>query len=284
MDFLGSIAKEFIFFSGDVQTTTIAVAITGSMCCSILAAIVHVILWVHSNPSRDKGEYSVPDLPLQTESSVERQLADNFTCRNLFKLRHFLQGDLHSCLPSVCYSFRRKSEGSEKIGRCSLVCEECSPVSHTTSDCSSARYSIPHPRIAKTKGQSQVWLHRSSSIIDLSYQNIHQCPRRLGYSGSHLTILNLSNNCLKELPEEIGCLTGLQKLHLNNNSLTDLPASLGSLKYLHDLDIQGNCLIALPDCVCSLLSLKHLDVSCNRLKALPVEIGCLRSLRALCVG
>jgi len=45
---------DVIFFSGDVQTTTIAVAITSSLCCSIVVAVAHVITQIFPAAIRRK--------------------------------------------------------------------------------------------------------------------------------------------------------------------------------------------------------------------------------------
>lgn len=42
-EYLSFVANDMIFFSDDVQTTTIAVAIASSLCCSIVWAVFHII-------------------------------------------------------------------------------------------------------------------------------------------------------------------------------------------------------------------------------------------------
>ncbi len=56
--------------------------------------------------------------------------------------------------------------------------------------------------------------------------NLKQCPAKIGYVGSQLASLNLSNNRLVELPEEIGLLRGLEELFLQYNCLEELPVSI----------------------------------------------------------
>ena len=57
-----------------------------------------------------------------------------------------------------------------------------------------------------------------------------KCPDRVGFVGAQLHTLNLSNNNLSELPEEIGCLLGLQHLDLHNNCISYLPVCMILLK------------------------------------------------------
>ena len=56
--------------------------------------------------------------------------------------------------------------------------------------------------------------------------NLKQCPSRIGYVGSQLASLNLSNNRLVKLPEELGLLRGLEELFLQYNCLEELPVSI----------------------------------------------------------
>ena len=46
--------RDVIFFSGDVQTTTIAVAITSSLCCSLILAVVHVMALIAPSQGKNK--------------------------------------------------------------------------------------------------------------------------------------------------------------------------------------------------------------------------------------
>ena len=59
-----------------------------------------------------------------------------------------------------------------------------------------------------------------------SYMNLKQCPVKIGYVGSQLSSLNLSNNRLIELPEELGLLRGLEELFLQYNCLEELPVCM----------------------------------------------------------
>jgi len=62
--------------------------------------------------------------------------------------------------------------------------------------------------------------------LNHSSVSLESCPNRLGFSGSQLTCLNLSDNKLQELPPEIGLLHGLQVLTLERNLLSSLPVSI----------------------------------------------------------
>lgn len=63
-DLLRWAVHDVIFFSGDVQTTTIAVAITSSLCCSIVVAVVHIITLIRpavAQREKPKRRYFMSD-------------------------------------------------------------------------------------------------------------------------------------------------------------------------------------------------------------------------------
>ena len=62
-------------------------------------------------------------------------------------------------------------------------------------------------------------------IFCFSHNNLSRCPLRIGFLGSQLVSLDLSSNSLSDLPEEIGCLLGLERLLLGGNKLKNLPVS-----------------------------------------------------------
>ena len=96
-------------------------------------------------------------------------------------------------------------------------------------------------------------LFNLSIFVCFSNCALRECPQRLGFVGAQLTYLNLSDNSLRVLPPEIGCLRGLQKLSLKNNQLQDLPVSAifwGSIFSLDDLTV---CMLGTFSCFCCCL-------------------------------
>ncbi|XP_014663878.1 PREDICTED: plant intracellular Ras-group-related LRR protein 5-like [Priapulus caudatus] len=115
--------------------------------------------------------------------------------------------------------------------------------------------------------------------IDVSYMHLTCCPSRIGFIGVQLASLNMSNNRLPDIPEEIGCLRGLQELFLQYNCLTSLPKGIGRLEQLYELDLKNNMLRSLPDAIGDLRALAVLNVTNNALESLPASIGRLTALR-----
>ena len=139
-------------------------------------------------------------------------------------------------------------------------------------------------------------------VLSLKRNNITELPVQLSQSCPALRHLDLSHNCIKELPgwlpdlEEgrfwpelrnfdvsannlialwpnLGVLSGLEQFRCAKNTITVLPTSIGKLTRLQLLDISANCLLTLPVELASCTNLRTLNISANGL----ARIGRLRS-------
>jgi len=102
----------------------------------------------------------------------------------------------------------------------------------------------------------------------------------------HLQEIDLSDNCIKELPVELGSLS-LVTVNFSRNQLKELPATLFCgqwLQSLRVLKLVNNQLEILPPTICRLRSLTILNVCENSLSQLPSQIGRLSRLRELAVN
>lgn len=98
---------------------------------------------------------------------------------------------------------------------------------------------------------------------------------------SRLTMLDISNNRLKDLEEvQLHRLQSLQGLRLSNNRLTKLPAYFGQYRALRSLNLSSNSLSEFPDFLCDVRTLVDLDISFNSISSLP-KIGQLTCLERL---
>ncbi|KAK3608603.1 hypothetical protein CHS0354_042595 [Potamilus streckersoni] len=247
------IFRDVIFFSGDVQTTTIAVAITSSLCCSIVLAFLHVLARI---------------LPQGQKTAYDRKPSYGFNYSSTSSSKKTCQ--------SLVISYEKVEVPCVKCGGyyadfgCRFVtCKYC---------CFCPGACHVHKETVNSKPYETA---RKVRKIDFSHCGMEQCPQRLGFMGAQLTCLNLSENNLATLPAEIGCLRGLQKLSLRNNTLETLPNTLVLLTNLTKFDISRNRFSSLPDCVMKILTLEVLDVSINYLTSLPPSIGGLQLLRKL---
>jgi Leucine-rich repeat (LRR) protein len=95
-----------------------------------------------------------------------------------------------------------------------------------------------------------------------------------GISEFHnLTVLDLENNELENLPKEIGRLPYLGELNLAHNRLKGLPKSVGRLKNLYELNLGYNLIEDLPEEVGDLENLKQLYLRNNLLQEIPKAIS-----------
>ncbi|MDX2360365.1 MAG: leucine-rich repeat domain-containing protein [Crocinitomicaceae bacterium] len=99
-----------------------------------------------------------------------------------------------------------------------------------------------------------------------------------------ITVLNLSDLDLKEVPLEILLFPNLQALDLSSNDIEELPDELFTINSLRCLDVGFNLLSSLSDSIVNLKNLFHLDISANRYHGFPPSILGLTSLEQLFIG
>lgn len=85
-------------------------------------------------------------------------------------------------------------------------------------------------------------------------------------------VLNVSNNCLTQLPCSIVHLKKLQILDLSGNSLVKLPENINEFEHLETVFLANNNLRELPVGLVTLKKLRHLDIRRNCLQVLPLEL------------
>jgi hypothetical protein len=96
-------------------------------------------------------------------------------------------------------------------------------------------------------------------------------PAQPAQPGLHYTF-DLSNNCLRSIPKELGKLTSVDKLCLSFNELEELPDEMVGMKSLKVLDLANNRFLELPKVIGLLAgSLQRVDLSCNPFNYYPLE-------------
>ncbi len=98
---------------------------------------------------------------------------------------------------------------------------------------------------------------------------------------SKLKELDLSDNCISQLPEEISTLSRLSTLRLSGNSLESLPECLSKLKHLRILDASSNPLSSFPGCILGMHSLQELLLSDVGIENIPDSVGKMTKLSVL---
>ncbi|MCP4581865.1 MAG: TIR domain-containing protein [candidate division Zixibacteria bacterium] len=121
------------------------------------------------------------------------------------------------------------------------------------------------------------------TILDLSERRIKELPAEIGKL-VNLKKLILSRNILKTLPPEIGLLINLKEFYLSFNQLTILPPEFGSLRNLTKCNVESNELTSLPAEISRLKNLKYLYLSHNKLESLPPEIGQLSEASSIVIN
>uniref|UniRef100_A0A8D1GPT6 FLII actin remodeling protein n=1 Tax=Sus scrofa TaxID=9823 RepID=A0A8D1GPT6_PIG len=145
------------------------------------------------------------------------------------------------------------------------------------------------------------------SVLDLSYNQLTECPRELE-NAKNMLVLNLSHNSIESIPNQLFInLTDLLYLDLGENRLESLPPQMRRLVHLQTLVLNGNPLLHaqlrqlpaltalqtlhlrntqrtqsnLPTSLEGLSNLADVDLSCNDLTRVPECLYTLPSLRRL---
>ncbi|KAL0281479.1 UNVERIFIED_CONTAM: hypothetical protein PYX00_002456 [Menopon gallinae] len=124
------------------------------------------------------------------------------------------------------------------------------------------------------------WELEPLKYLDLSSNCISEIPKQINELDS-LNTLNLHQNNLTEIPAQLGHLTNLTKLDLAYNRLTALPMELVGLKNLKSLYLSQNLFKTFPECIFDLVMLNQLDISNNELNLISPGIGFLTRLTHL---
>ncbi|MCQ6957087.1 leucine-rich repeat domain-containing protein [Mucilaginibacter aquariorum] len=123
----------------------------------------------------------------------------------------------------------------------------------------------------------------NASKIDLSNQNLKEIPQEI-FQCTYLQKLNLSNNQIRVVPKEISKLSHLRNLDLSGNNIQVLYGKLFELKKLEILILNRNKLKNIPEMIKGLSKLRKLGLAFNDLKILPQNIGELQNLVSINVS
>ncbi len=134
-------------------------------------------------------------------------------------------------------------------------------------------------RAAALKNWSEINGSAMQQIRDLVLRNVgmRQLPAQIGLL-TGLKFLYLEANMLTDLPKEIWLLKRLELLHLAQNRLTSISRRLGELTQLLCLQLNKNQLTYLPDEIGSLSLLSLLNLRENHILELPSSLHKLPQL------
>lgn len=115
------------------------------------------------------------------------------------------------------------------------------------------------------------------SLLDISHNKIKVIPNEIDVLTS-LKILDLGSNNIGEIPETVSKLTALKALDLTKNKIVHLPDGFGGLSSLNSLDLSENGIKTLPSVFGKLSELTTLNLRNNNLQYLPFEVEFLKNL------
>lgn len=115
--------------------------------------------------------------------------------------------------------------------------------------------------------------------LDLAAE-LTQFPSEIFELADSLEILNLTNNRLKSLPDEFGCLKKLKIIFLSNNEFEELPEVLSACPALSMIGFKSNRINTIAENALP-ASVRWLILTDNQIEQLPATIGRLTKLQKL---
>ncbi|MFT2097899.1 leucine-rich repeat domain-containing protein [Marinomonas sp. 2405UD66-6] len=114
-------------------------------------------------------------------------------------------------------------------------------------------------------------------------ENLTSFPNAIFDLADSLEVLDLSNNCLSQLPDDLYRLKKLRIIFCSNNRFTELPSVLGECKSLEMIGFKTNQIshvpsASLPD------QTRWLILTDNQIEALPDDFGRLTRLQKLALA
>ena len=163
--------------------------------------------------------------------------------------------------------------------------EEISLTSAALNPASLSQVTKPKQKlIIREKKDYPITKNFPSSLEELRIQGINykKLDSRI-FNLSKLTILDLSDNVISNLPDSFEKLVHLKELHLSNNKLTSIsPIFFHKIsKNLCLLDLSKNQLPMISYLVSNLKNLVTLNLAENELKRLPATLGNIKHLKNL---
>ena len=125
--------------------------------------------------------------------------------------------------------------------------------------------------IARNYDDEEIFIHLEGEEMRLA-KHLGKFPQIYG--------LSLGPGELKELPADIGNLTGLKYLTFDGTGDTKIPPSFKNLTSLASLTVRDS-LFSLPDVLFQATSLKQIEIDCENITAIPKTIGGLKKLEKL---
>nr|ACO15042.1 Leucine-rich repeat-containing protein 58 [Caligus clemensi] len=118
------------------------------------------------------------------------------------------------------------------------------------------------------------------------YHNDLEYIPEITFKLTNLSVIDVSNNYLRDIPNSITSLVNLTSLILKNNHLTihSFPKNFKDSRNLRDLNLSANRLEEIPHQIYELGSLRNLSLGGNDIKEISKDLGDLHRLRYLYMG
>lgn len=121
------------------------------------------------------------------------------------------------------------------------------------------------------------------TILDLSNKNIKELPDEI-YLLKSLKMLDISFNEITIIPKELFMIRKLMFLCFKANNITEIPKEIEQLKRLNHLCFCNNKINLIPDNLCTLKTLNSFCIHGNKLNVIPEKISEIKNLETFSIS
>ncbi|XP_005108046.2 leucine-rich repeat-containing protein 58 [Aplysia californica] len=294
VDEISHVIQEMLL-EGNLHNIIVFTVITSSSVLSVVGAIKHIYTFIYNlRHGRQNALHQQPPasaMPRRFSSSTDSSFGDKTRFSKMRRTQSTTSWSERKVLKSAQWNRASRLKKQQQVNPRCLKCDaagwERFCVFGLCGQCCEAEGGCHKGGHSQRPMSYTPWVLQSSKtamMVDLSNMCLREVPERLGYESMDATTLNLSHNLLSDLPEHMSVMRSIVNVSLKQNLFSYIPSFFRSLHKLSCLDLRNNSFHIFPEPLLHLTHLRKLYLDHNQLRELPDDIDRLLSLECLSVG